>query len=165
MHRYGWLDEVREVTDEEIIEQFAIADSLSFSARRFNYIEYRFVAFGNLGWWLPLIRVLPLVGFTPQMLRSVFSPQWKLVKRSWPFNWGWFGLNKNLYKLVEVELPSTIETYEQLGDFPLSNKPFQELARVLQKSVKVFRQDGGTGGHWLLFTVHPSGKITEGAKM
>lgn len=164
MHRYGWFD-VREVTDKEIIEQFAIANSLSFSARRFNYVEYRFVAFGDIHWWLPLIRVLPLVGVTPQMLRPVFSPQWKMVKRHFPFNLSWFGLNKNLYKRVKVELPSTIETYEQLGNFPLSGEPFQQLARVLQKSVKVFRQDGGTGEHWLLFTVHPSGEITEAAKM
>jgi hypothetical protein len=153
------------IPDEAIKEQFASSNEVSFSARRFNNIPYRSIAFGDLGWWLPLTRVLPLIGITPQTLRPVFNPQRKLVKRHFPFNLSWFGLNKNRYKIVDVELPPTIEAYEQLGDFPLSVKPFQELARILGKSVKVLREDGETGDHYLLFTAHPSGEIVEPAKV
>jgi hypothetical protein len=154
-------DRQDKIPDEAIKEQFAGTDEVSFSARGFNHIPYRSIAFGDLGWWLPLTRVLPLIGITPQMLRPVFNPQRKVVKRHFPFNLSWFGLNKNRYKSVGVELPPTIETYEQLGNFPLSDKPFRELARVLGKSVKVLREDGGTGNHSLLFTARPSGEIIE----
>lgn len=159
--KYDWPDKI---PDEAIKEQFAVASEVSFSARRFNHIPYRSIAFGDLGWWLPLTRVLPLLDVAPQMLRPVFNPQRKLVKRRFPFNLSWFGLNKNRYKMVDIELPATIETYEQLGNFPLSDKPFQELARILGKSVKVLREDGGTGDHYLLFTAHPSGEIVEAAQ-
>ena len=159
--KYDWPDKIPE---EVIKAAFASANSVSFSARRFNYIQYRSITFGNLGWWLSLRRVLPLVGITPQMLRSVFNPQQKLVKRRFPFNLKWFGLNKKRYKVIETELPERIETYEQLGSFPLSYKPFQELARILGKSVVVLREDGSSGEHYYLFTAYPSGEIVEAAK-
>ena len=157
--KYDWPDKI---PDEAIREQFASSSEVSFSARRFNHIPYRSVAFGDLGWWLPLTRVLPLIGITPQALRPVFNPpQRKLVKRQFPFNLSWFGLNKNRFK---VELPEHIESYEQLGSFPLAYQPFQEMARIFGKSVEVLREDGGTGDHYPLFTVHPSGEIVEAAK-
>jgi len=163
MHqKYDWPDEI---PDNAIVEQFSSSDEVSFSARRFNYISYRNIAFGDLGWWLPLTRVLPLIGITPQMLRPVFNPQRKCVKRKFPFNLSLFGLNKNRYRTVEVELPETIETYEQLGNFPLSEKPFRDLAQILEKSVKVFRESGGTGDHHFLFTAHPSREIVEAAEV
>lgn len=159
--KYDWPDKI---PDEAIEEAFASASLVSFSARRFNHIPYRSVAFGDIGWWLPLTRVLPLIGITPQMLRPVFNPQWKVVKRRFPFNLSWFGLNKNRYKTVDVELPETIETYKELGEFPLTDKPFQELARIFGKSVEVLREDGSTGEHYPLFTAHPSGEIVEAKK-
>src|SRR3989344_7411896 len=154
-----------EIPDEAIKEQFRVAREVDFSARPFNSILYRSIAFGDLGWWLPLTRVLPLIGITPQMLRPVFNPQRKCVKRKFPFNLSLFGLNKNRYRTVEVELPETIETYEQLGNFPLSEKPFRDLAQILEKSVKVFRESGGTGDHHFLFTAHPSREIVEAAEV
>ncbi len=159
--KYDWPDKI---PDEAIKEQFVNTDEVSFSARRFNYIPYRSIAFGDLGWWLPLTRVLPLINITPQMLRPVFNRQPKMVKRRFPFNLSWFGLNKNRYKIVKVELPATVKSYGELGDFPLSDKPFRELARILGKSVKVWREDGGTGSHYLLFTARPSGEIVEATK-
>ncbi len=134
-----------EIPDEVIEKTFNSVQLVVFSARRFNYIQYRKIGFSTLGWWLPLERVLQLIGVTPQMLRSVFSPQ-----RKWE--------NK---KLIEIELPEVIETYEQLGNFPLSDKPFLELSKILGKSIKVFRENGGTGEHYHLFTVKPSGEIIE----
>lgn len=150
-----------DITPDAIKRQFAKATEVSFSARAFNHIPYRNIAFGDLGWWLPLTRVLPLVGITPQMLRPVFNPQKRLGERHFPLNRSWFGLNKRMHTVVSVELPATIETYGDLGYFPLSHKPFQELARILGKSVRVLREDGGTGEHYPLFTVHPSGEIVE----
>ncbi|MDI6883346.1 MAG: hypothetical protein QMC93_02640 [Patescibacteria group bacterium] len=154
--KYDW----HKIPDEAIKAAFASASLVRFSARPFNYIGYRSITFGDLGWWLPLTRVLPLLGITPQMLRPIFNPQQKVVKRRFPFNLRWFGLNKNRYRIRKVELPENIKTYEQLGSFPLTdNKPFQELARLFGKSVEVLREDGGGGGHYYLFTVHPSGEI------
>lgn len=177
MQKYDLPDQI---PDEAIREQFAGASEVSFSARRFNHIPYRSIAFGDLGWWLPLTRVLPLIGITPQMLRPVFNPcrvvEEKVgrvqAKRPFPLNLveaaGF--LNKKFedktdYQVKEVDLPEIIETYEQLGSFPLSDKPFQELVRILGKSVKVLRENGGTGNHYLLFTAHPSGKIVEATKV
>lgn len=159
--KYDWPDKI---SDEAIKEAFASANSVSFSARGFNYIQYRSVAFGDLGWWLPLTRVLPLIGITPQALRPVFNPQRKLAKRRFPFNLSWFGLNRDRYRIVKVELPEHIGSYKQLGNFPLTDKPFQVLARIFRKSVEVLREDGGTGYHYPLFTVHPSGEIVETMK-
>jgi len=177
MHeKYDWPDKI---PDEAIREQFTSADEVYFSARRFNSVPNRSVAFGDLEWWLPLTRVLPLIGITPQMLRPVFNPQQVLrdkvekvrIRRSFPLNFlEALGLlekkyeDKCGYEIKEVELPETIKSYEQLGNFPLSDKPFQELARILGKSVKVQREDGGTGDHYLLFTVRPSGEIIEAPK-
>jgi hypothetical protein len=151
--KYEGLDKI---PDEAIVEQFAKATEVNFSARPRNNI-WRSIAFGDLGWWLPLSRVLPLVGVTQQMLRTVFNPQHEMVKRHFPFNLGWFGLNKNCYKTIKVELPAVIVTYDQLGYFPLDTQHFLELARVLGKSVKVMREDGGTGDHYFLFIAHPYG--------
>jgi hypothetical protein len=156
LQKYDWPTKI---TDETIKDAFSNADSVSLSVRHSNYISYRFIAFGDLGWWLPLMRVLPLIGITPQILRPVFNPQWKTVKRRFPLNHKWFGLNKKTVKTVEIELPEVIETYEQLGSFPLAEKPFQELARILGKSVEVMREDGSTGEHHHLFTVRPFGEI------
>ncbi len=174
--KYNWPDKI---PDEAIKEQFEVASEVSFSARRFNHIPYRSIAFGDLGWWLPLTRVLPLIGITPQMLRPVFNPRRVVekkvervqVKRPFPLNLvETVGLlnkkyeDKTDYQVKEVDLPEVIDTYEQLGDFPLSDKPFQEMARVLGKSVKVLWEDDGTGEHFHLFTAHPSGEIVEAAK-
>ncbi len=151
-------------SDEVIKKAFAGADSVNFSARNFNCVIYGSISFGDLGWLLPLEDVLPLIGITPQMLRPVFGPQPRRVKRQFPFNLSWLGLNKRCYKTAWVELPEVVETYEQLGSFALSEKPFQELARILGKSVIVMRQDGSTGGHCHIFTAHPSGEIVEAVR-
>ncbi len=154
--KYNGLDKI---LDEDIKQAFASANSVRFSAKPLNYISYRFIAFGDLGWWLPLMRVLSLVGITPQMLRPVFNPQTETVKRRFPFNLSWFGKNKNRFKIAEVELPKNIRTYGELGNFPLAEKPFQKLARILGKPVEVLREDGSTGEHYPLFTAYPSGEI------
>ncbi len=156
--KYDWPDKI---PNEVIKEAFANTDSVSFSTRRFNHIPYRSIAFGDLGWWLSLTRVLPLIGITPQMLRPVFNLQPRMVRRRFPFNLSWFGLNKNRYEVVEVELPRRIESYKQLGRFALAEEPFRKLAEILGKSVRVLREDGGTGEHRHLFTAHPSGEIVE----
>lgn len=132
--KYDWPDKI---SDEAITEAFANAEIVSFSARRFNSVQFRAIGLEGLEWWLPLVRVLPLVGITPQMLRPVFN------------------------LLAEVELPEEIESYEQLGNFPLTEEHFLKLAKVLGKSVVVMREDGTTGGHYYLFTAHPSGEIVE----
>ena len=154
-----------EISDDAIREQFAKASEVIFSARSFNIIAYRQICFGDLGWWLPLTRVLPLIGITPQMLRPVFfdlqRDPTKTVKRRFPLNLSWFGLNKNRYRVVGTEWPANVETYDQLGSFVLSERPFQELAKILGKSVKVLREDGGTGDHYHRFTAHPSREIVE----
>lgn len=159
--RHDWPNDI---SDEAIKTAFTGANSVSFSSRHFNHISHRSITFGNLGRWLPLTRVLPLIGITPQMLRPVFNHQHKIVKRRFPFNLTWFGLNKNQVRFVKVELPEYIDNYEQLGGFPLTNKPFQGMAKILGKSVKVLREDGGTGDHYALFIAHPSGEIVKATR-
>lgn len=148
-----------EIPDEVIKAQFNRCTVVEFSARSYNAIRYRSITFGDLGWWLPLRRVLPLIGITPQMLRPVFNPQHKISKRRFPFNLRWFGLNKNRYILQTVELPNIIDTYDQLGSFPPDHAPFLELANILNKPVKVLKEDGATGQHYPLFTAHTNGLV------
>lgn len=121
--------EEKEITDAAIQTAFRLAAVIDFSARPFNTIRYRSIAFGNLGWWIPLKRVLPLIGVTPPMLREVFH-------RGEP-----------------------AETYEALGSFTLAQDNFVALAKVLGKPIRVMRQDGATGDHRLLFTALPTGVI------
>lgn len=121
-----------QITDEEIIDAYKSADTIRFSARRNNYVIYRSIAFGELGWWLSLTRVLPLVGVTPQMLRPVF-------KR---FDFG-----------------EQLHSYHQLGSFPLTAEAFKKLAKVLGKSIEVLREEPDTMEHIHLFTAHPTGEV------
>lgn len=164
MEGYDWPEEV---SDEAIKTAFANAKSMDFLARNFNPIQFQHVGFkGELIMELPMIRVLSLIGITPQMLRPVFNPQRKYVKRRFPFNFYWFGLNGNRYKFVDKELPEQIESYEQLGSLPITQKkPFQELAKILGKPVKVMlKEDGKSFFYFLLFTAYPSGEIIEAEK-
>ena len=98
------------------------------------------------------------------MLRPVFNSQLNRVKRCFPFNLTWFGLNKNCHKSVTVELPQTIETYEQLGSFPFQKERFIKLAEILNKPIEVNYGDGGLTQD-LLFTAYPDGRIIEHKKV
>lgn len=153
---YEWPDKI---PDAAIKEEFANATMVRFSAKRFNFIPYRSIAFGDLGWWLPLKRVLPLIGITPQMLRPMFSPQRETVKRRFPFNLKWFGFNKQTYKTIEVELPPMVETYEELGEVRVEGARFVQFAQILGKPVEVLREDGYSGEHYPVFTAYPSGEV------
>ncbi len=53
-----------------------------------------------------------------------------------------------------------VHSYEGLGSFEISHKPFQELARILGKSVLVRREWGDNTCRYL-FTAHPSGEIVD----
>lgn len=150
--------ERNDITDDAVKTAFQESNMVYFMARPFNSIEYRGIIFEGYDFSLPLIKVFSVIGVTPQMLRPVFSPQEKLVKRTFPFNLSWFGLNKECRKVVNVELPSRIDTYEQLGSFPLNKERFVKLAMVLNKKIKVIREEG-TGESYPLFVVHPSGEI------
>jgi|SRR3989344_49355 len=162
LKRRGPVQE-KKISDEDVKEAFKKAKIVRFSARRFNSIRHRSVAFGYDGSLLPLERVLPLIGVTPQMLRPVFNPQPGLVRRRFPFNLSWFGWNKKQKKTVSIELPKKIESYEELGSFPLAEKPFHELAKIFGKPVEVLREDGQAGGHKLLFTINLHGHVIEHA--
>lgn len=151
-------DNPNEISDEEIETVYQSVDQIRFSARPFNSIFYRKIAFGDLGWWLPLERVLPLIGITSQMLRPVFDTKQMLVKRKFPFNWSWFGLNKKCYDSVLIEIPEQIDRSEQLGILVLEKESFYKLADVLGKIIEVYKEDGGTGDHYHLYTIHPSNK-------
>lgn len=152
---YGSADEI---PDEAIKKAFASADLVILSARRINRISSLLISFGVFGWWLPLTRVLPLINITPQMLRPVFNPQRKLVKRQ---NSNGVGLEQ--WGFDEVELPKHIESYEQLGEFLLTDKPSQELARIFGKTVEI-REEDGRKDLLRRFTVHPFGEIAKAAE-
>jgi hypothetical protein len=149
------------IPNETIQEAFAKSDSVKFLAKRFNHIPYRSITFGDFGWWLPLSRVLPIIGITPQVLRPVFNPQRDLRPRHFPFNLKWFGLNKNRYEITDVDLPKTIKSYEKLGFFRLNEKNFLELAKILGKVIEVIKDDGSTGEYYHLFSAYPSGEIVK----
>ena len=123
-----------EIPDKEIKNQFERNNQIDFLSASFNYLENRKITFGNLGWWIPITRVLSVIGITPQMMKKIF--------------------------LLDNDLPEVIETFEDLGSFRFSEKAFQELSQVLEKSVRVFKENGWTSEYYLLFTVnYPSGKI------
>lgn len=146
----------KDIPIDEIKKAFAETKTIQFSARPFNWIKLRQISFGNLRHWIPLTYVLPIIGITPQMLRPVFNPVKKLEKRKFPYGWKWFGLNKNYQTLKESELPQNINQYEELESFPLDKERFRKLAKILKKSIEVWKEDGGTGQHYLLFIINPS---------
>jgi len=165
MKNYSWPDQI---ADKAIIDEFEKTTTVMFSARPYNYVAYRSIAIGDLGWWLPLMRVLPLLGITPQMLRPVFNPlqiieeksEKVLIKRSFPFSlFEKFGIIKKKYEdkkehqVKEVDLPEIVENYEQLGGFPLTEERFKKLSIILGKSVEVLKEDGGTGEHYPVFNI------------
>lgn len=148
-----------DIPDQIIVDLFNQATVVDFSARPFNTVQYRSIGFGDLGWWIPLTRVLPLVGITPTMLRDAFNPRVKVVKRRGPAGWSWWGINKRCHKTVAVDLPAEIASYDELGSFPLAIQPFHALSRIMNKTIKVWREAGGTGDHTWIFTVHPDGRV------
>lgn len=156
-------DSWEKIPKDVIKEVFENSPEINFSARPFNQVASRSIAFGGLGWWLPWGYVLAVLGTKPQELRPVFNlqRQIKRTKKKFPLNFRWFGLNKDVYKrkVEEVELPENVESFEGLGYFSLDEKYFLKLAKILDKSVNVLREDGGTGEHMYLFTATPSGGI------
>ncbi len=169
----------REISDEEIVEAWQSADEIIFSARPFNSLERESVCFGAIIRLIPLMRIMPLIGITPEELRLIFEayPQAIYVNRRFPANLSWLGLNRRTKKIVYRKLPSLrIEIYEQLGSFPLmindnmSNNtssilnysPFQLLAKIFGKSIKVIKVNTScVSEHRHLFTVQPSGQVTQ----
>ncbi len=105
---------------------------------------------------LPFRRVAEVVGLTPQKLRQMFNPQYKVTER-WQFSplrliWG-----EN--KRVKVPLPKEVGSYEELGDYHIHEPPFVALAKIVGKTVKVYRAYGDSCELTPLFTVFPSGKV------
>jgi len=154
------------ISDDRILKEFKNAKSIFFSARRYNILSRRMIGFGDIGELLPLVNVLPILGITPEMLRPVVDRWYIYKKRRFPFNRRWFGLNKNidtLERVEPVELPEKIETYDDLRSFPLCEKNFVELAKILGKPIDVARRDHHRGivTHRFLFTAHPSGEVVE----
>lgn len=147
------------IPDEAIRKAFIAANSVSLSVRGLRNVQSLLITFGDLGIFIPLIKVAEIVGITPQNLRPVFNrTEKKVARRPFPFNWSWLGLNKNLYQVTEVKLPRFIRTYQQLGNLPSGNGSFQKLACLLGKSVEVL-QFKRESGYQQLFIAHPSGKL------
>lgn len=139
MSRFNSSDEI---PDEVIKEEFAKAQEIHFSARPNTLIHHRKISFGTLGWWIPLPRVLTLLGITPTMLLPVFIGQRRF--------------NPETRRLEIVDLPIEIDTYEELGSFgQFDRRPFKELARILGKRIQVHSEDGSTGDHHYLYMVEP----------
>ncbi len=138
-----------EIPDAVVVDTFRNVSKIQFSARRFNLIRYRRVGIGDLGWWLPLERVLSLLGITPAMLLPVFGLA-IVPKKKQPWS-------RRVPVTIEIlGLPSS---YEELGCINLAPESFCKLAGVLGKDIEVFRESGGTGEHNLLFTACASGEI------
>ena len=124
------------IPDEVIKEAFANADFVQFLGRSFNYIECGSIVFGGLDWWLPLKRVLPLVGITSQMLEPIFP----LKKCRFPFNLKLFR-RKNMY--------------DHLDGFLFKFKTFDNLAKVLEKEIDVWKYNSSTGLSRWVYTAIP----------
>lgn len=129
------IDSFNEIPNKTIIEEFSKADVVKFSARRNNFIKYRNLAFRGINYWLPLTRVLPLIGITPAMLRPLVVPWWKRT-------------------LLPVNRVSG-ESYDSLDCFQITKGSFRKLAKILGKPIEVWREHPWDGDHDYLFTVFP----------
>jgi hypothetical protein len=157
MIRYQSVDEI---PDEAIVSAFEHAPSIQFSARAINYLDYRYIGIGDLGLWLPARRALSVLGITPQMLRPAFNPQVRFRHhRRFPALGDFFGFNPIMTVRVQVELPEVISDYSELGSFGLNGPGFGQLARIINKPVEVWRQDGGSGVHRYLRTHLTTGEM------
>ncbi len=154
------------ISDQDIIDAFKATDTVHFSARRNNLVKYRKIGIPGLGWWLPLMKVLPLIGITPEMLLPVMGlhdvqsiEQAKLVGEP---------LRSRVIAEVKGRQMGTLIArrsapqlaYDDLGSIGLANDPFIALALVLNKNIEVHHEDGGTGEHVYIFTVYVSGEIS-----
>jgi len=148
-------DSPNKITEDAIREAFTNADSISFAARNWNVVEYRWIAFGNFD-WLPLKYVLSIVDITPQMLKPVFNPQREVVPNS---NEVESDAESTSSRIAWVDLPESIDTYEQLGAFPGTDERFRELARIFGKTIEVWKEDDNVGTRKHIFTVYTSGAI------
>jgi hypothetical protein len=127
---------LREISDKEIIKAWKASKSVKLSVKAYSWVDGLKIVFGNFNQWLPFRRVLPLVGITAPMLKSVFS------------------LEKDDLLLDEI-------AYEQLGYFRLAADNFFKLAEILGKPIEVFREDDRTGEYEFLYRAYPNGKILE----
>lgn len=161
-------DRPSDIPDQDIINAFNAAETVRFSARRFNFIRHRSIALPGLGWWLPLTRVLPLVGITPEMLVSVMGlakeqdlEQARMIGGTVLKRTLSHAKNKKLMHRFRFVRNTRGLTYADLGRITLSKESFVDLARVLNKNIEVHREDGGTGEHYHLFTACVSGEIKD----
>lgn len=149
-----------DISDADILREYLAAKEVKFSAKNFNHIRYRKISFGKLGWWLPLSRVLPVIGITPTMLRPVFNPQTIVVKKAFPLWNNWFKIFCcSGFEAMTVELPEEIDNYDQLGSIQICEESFYELAKVLDRKIVVLREDGGNGAHSHIFSVDQFGRV------
>lgn len=116
----------------QIKEKYARSSEVYFSARRFNHFEYREVSVDGVNCLISLELFCASIGLGALKLKPVFGGK-----------------------------PRTQRDFKELGWFPLHEKPFTKLAKILRKPVRVMRESGSTGEHYYLFTAHPDGSITK----
>jgi len=148
--RYNWPDKI---PDEVIQKEFGQANSIKFLTRKVNSIEYWSITFGDLGWWLPVNRVFPIIGITQEMLGSVIGLQLQEAPRRFPFNLSWFGLNKKQSKIIRID--------PDISSFYMNEELFQKLAKILDKSIESWDEDNTEKHPRLMFSVNPLGKVTK----
>lgn len=138
------MKECDNVTDAAILAAWDNARWVKILKKKYSFIKQGQIKIDKLDVWLPLVRVLQIIGVTPQMLEPIFGSYTVLTPRPFPFGWRWFGLNKQWHAKAE-EFPRGMTTYDQLQKFPLTedNRAFSELAGILKKTIKVYgRIDG-----------------------
>lgn len=147
-----------EISDEKIRQMFAGTTVVHCPCRNFNCMKWAHIFLQTLKEELPLARVLEVVGITPQMMRPMFNPQRKVVERWLLSPWR---LGGSQHKVVNVQLPRIINSYDELGNFYAKRKTFIAFAKIIGKTVKVYQSYGDTCELTPLFTAFPSGKIEE----
>lgn len=127
-------ESAEEIPDEAIVSAYEHVDFIKFSVVENNFLSNRKISIGDLGFWLPAVRVLDVLGFSPQVLRPAFNPQRR------------FQLSRSLQGIpsvatpYEVELPETVTEYNQLGSLRLEGNDFGQLARIVGKPVELWLQ-------------------------
>lgn len=148
-----------EIPDQAIKEAWGQSDFISFSARRFNNPTTRSIGLDGLGWWINASRVFQVVNITPQDLRPAFSPQLRHDRLMFPLDLLARMVGKGAYVTRVVELPRRIERYDQLGSMPLSEEAFGKLAVVINKGIRIMREDGASGDHYDFATLDRTGRV------
>ncbi len=107
---------------DEIKNFFQKSSYITLTIEPINNIASHRTQIGPGGHSILLAKLLSVIAIEPEMLRSIFTPLTELNSKNWK----------------DGELPSKIQSFDELGLFPGTIEFISRLAEIVKKDIKVF---------------------------